>query len=82
MRKRFTAAAALVEEAERYAAADNRSFSELVCEALRQHMRRYPRKCENGHHGTEKESKHIAALEKSIRDLAIRVDLYMGKETE
>jgi len=43
MRKRFTGPAGLLREAEEYARRDNRTLSELVCEALRQHMRRYPK---------------------------------------
>ena len=74
MRKRFTAPAALVAEAEEYAAADNRSFSELVCEALRQHMRRYPRKCGNGHHGAETATdKAIAEIREQIAWLYTQV---------
>lgn len=42
--KRFTAPEALLHQAEEYARLDARTFSELVCEALRQHMRRYPKK--------------------------------------
>jgi len=43
MRKRFTGPAGLLREAEEYAKRDNRTLSELVCEALRQHIRRYPK---------------------------------------
>ena len=43
-RKRFTAPEALLQQAEEYARLDHRSFSELVCETLRQHMKRYPKK--------------------------------------
>jgi hypothetical protein len=43
MKKRFTGPQALLREAEEYAKCDNRTFSEFVCEALRQHMRRYPK---------------------------------------
>lgn len=46
MRKRFTGPAGLLREAEEYAKLDNRNLSELICEALRQHMRRYPKKRE------------------------------------
>ena len=44
VRKRFMAPASLLREAEDYALRDSRTFSELVCEALRQHMKRYPKK--------------------------------------
>lgn len=42
IRKRFTISSQDLAVAEEYARLDNRTFSELVCEALRQHMYRYP----------------------------------------
>jgi hypothetical protein len=48
VRKRFTIPPDLKRDAEEYAQLDNRTFSELVCEALRQHIRRYPRTQKNG----------------------------------
>jgi hypothetical protein len=43
-RKRFACPTDLLRQAEAYARMDHRTFSELVCEALRQHMKRYPKK--------------------------------------
>jgi len=42
IRKRFTIPADLAEQAEEYATATNRTFSEFICEAATQHINRYP----------------------------------------
>lgn len=48
VRRRFTIPEELLAEAEEYAQLDHRKFSELVCETLRQHMRRYLKTPKNG----------------------------------
>jgi len=48
VRRRFTIPEELLAEAEEYAQLDHRTFSELVCETLRQHMRRYLKTQKNG----------------------------------
>ncbi len=65
MRKRFTAPAELARQAEEYARLDHRTFSELVCEALRQHMRRYPKKALDASAGDL--ASRVAALERIVR---------------
>lgn len=57
MQKRFTAPADLLHQAEEFARLDHRSFSELLCEALHQHMTRFKKK----------------ALKRTKEDLAGRV---------
>ena len=44
MQKRFTVPADLLHQAEEYARLDHRTFSELVCEALHQHLTRFKKK--------------------------------------
>ena len=67
IRKRFTLPIELAQDAEQYALVDNRTFSELVCEALRQHIKRYPRTQKNGHGITEKALiDRIVVLEKIV----------------
>lgn len=64
MRKRFTISAQELAAAEEYARLDNRTLSELVCEALRQHMHRYPKTRKNGPTAFEKAMlERIANLE-------------------
>ena len=68
LRKRFTLSEELARDAEDYALMDNRTFSELVCEALRQHIKRYPRARKNGHEMVEKSViDRIALLEEIVR---------------
>ena len=67
VRKRFTIATELSKVAEEYARLDNRTFSELVCEALRQHMHRYPKARKNGPPAAEKSLiDRITALEEIV----------------
>jgi hypothetical protein len=54
VRRRFTISPEELAAAEEYARLDNRTFSELVCEALRQHMHRYPKTRKNGPTAFEK----------------------------
>jgi hypothetical protein len=73
-RKRFTIRAELLAAAEEYARLDNRTFSELICEALRQHMHRYPRTRKNGPTTSEKSLiERIDALEKIVQQRYLQV---------
>ena len=65
-RKRFTIPSDLLGEAEEYARQDNRTFSEFVCETIRQHMKRYPK----SRHATDKSiDARLSELENIVRQL-------------
>jgi len=65
VQKRFTAPADLLHQAEEYARLDHRTFSELVCEALHQHMTRFEKKA-------RKRSKEDLAARVSVLEQIIR----------
>lgn len=74
VRKRFTMSGSLLAQAEAYARADNRTFSELVCEAVRQMMARYPKAQKNGQFAGEKPLvEKVADLERKIAQLYTQV---------
>jgi len=74
VRKRFTMSASILTQAEAYARADNRTFSELVCEAVRQMMARYPKARKNGQFAGEKSLvEKVADLERDIAQLYTQV---------
>lgn len=74
VRKRFTMSASLLAQAETYARADNRTFSELVCEAVRQMMARYPKAQKNDPFPGEKPLvEKVAELERKIAQLYTQV---------
>ncbi len=67
IRKRFLIDETQILRAEEYAIDTNRTFSELVQEALKQMMRRYPVKREKGHKTALKSLEgRICELEKKI----------------
>jgi len=81
VRKRFTMSASLLTQAEAYARADNRTFSELVCEAVRQMMARYPKARKNGQFAGEKSLvEKVADLERDIAQLYTQVHSWATRE--
>jgi phosphoenolpyruvate-protein kinase (PTS system EI component) len=65
MRKRFVAPGELVRQAEEFARLDHRTFSELVCEALHQHMTRFAKKAQN--RSKEDLAGRVSDLEEIVR---------------
>lgn len=65
VRKRFVAPGELVRQAEEFARLDHRTFSELVCEALHQHMTRFARKVQK--RSEEGLAARVSALEGIVR---------------
>ena len=69
VRKRFMIDEDQLREAEKYALATNRSFSELVKEALKQMMCRYPLQREKSHKTA------LESLQRRLDELEHRVEL-------
>jgi hypothetical protein len=71
VRKRFVAPGELVRQAEEFARLDHRTFSELVCEALHQHMTRFKRKGQD--RSKEDLAARVSALEEIVRQKYVHV---------
>jgi len=65
VRKRFVAPGELVRQAEEFARLDHRTFSELVCEALHQHMTRFKKKVQK--RSKEDLAARVSELEEIVR---------------
>ncbi len=65
MRARITIPPDLLRGAKEFARLDHRTFSELVCEALHQHMTRFAKKAQN--RSKEDLAARVSELEKIIR---------------